>query len=186
LPLGLFGVSALLAACCARSLGVQANPVYWRSLSEVRGCAVVGAAVGAGRGEVTFRAFTQRGQSRNSGIVGAGLDNRPRGASESHDWQEKGTPLPCGCPTEIQRVALPISPRLLRRAWLGLRARLGVRACFVLWLHAYGRVCVVCRYEFSARTLPLGDVLALLGAPKRLDYFSLDIEGAELMVRDAG
>lgn len=40
----------------------------------------------------------------------------------------------------------------------------------------------LCRYEFSARTLPLGDVLAHLGAPSRLDYFSLDIEGAELMV----
>lgn len=65
---------------------VQANPVYWRGLAEVRSCAVVGAAVGARRGEVTFRAFKQRGQSRNSGIVGKGLDNGPRGASETKDW----------------------------------------------------------------------------------------------------
>jgi hypothetical protein len=165
-------VPALLAA---RALAcVQANPVYWRSLSEGRGCAVVGAAVGASRGEVTFRAFTQRGQSRNSGIVGAGLDNRPRGAAESHDWQEKFSASLCRC-----------SPRLLRawrscvRAPLCAHALRPVASC--LWVRAR-----VCRYEFSAHTLPLGDVLALLGAPKRLDYFSLDIEGAELMVRDAG
>jgi len=65
---------------------LKANPVYWRGLSEVRNCAVVGAAVGATKSEVTFRAFKQRGQSRNSGIVGKGLDNGPRGTSETSSW----------------------------------------------------------------------------------------------------
>jgi len=36
-------------------------------------------------------------------------------------------------------------------------------------------------YEFEAQTVSLGDVLRGLKAPPQLDYFSLDIEGAELL-----
>jgi hypothetical protein len=38
-------------------------------------------------------------------------------------------------------------------------------------------------FEFEATTAPLAEILVSVNAPKEIDYFSLDIEGAELMVR---
>ena len=64
-----------------RGICIEANPFYWQGLSEVRSCSVVGAAIAAEAGEVKFRAFRARGQSRNSGIVGRGFDNKNVGAA---------------------------------------------------------------------------------------------------------
>ena len=44
-----------------------------------------------------------------------------------------------------------------------------------------GEKCETTCNEFTALTLPLSDVLPALAVPSRVDYFSLDIEGAEYM-----
>lgn len=154
----------------------------------MRNCAVVGAAVGATKSEVTFRAFKQRGQSRNSGIVGKGLDNGPRGTSETTNWYKR-------------LLSASAVHRLVPSNCVDTHSNLFLACTFSTHVyHVHILYCIrfdfshvslagvfdpctlLRRYEFNARTLPLGDILSHLNAPKRLDYFSLDIEGAELMV----
>jgi len=113
-------------------LCIEANPFYWAGLAQVRSnCTVVGAAVTSLRGEVTFRAFRSRGQSRNSGIVGRQQQQQQQQAASNGDNKE------------------------MRSTGL--------------W------------YEFMVRTLPLAEILPALDVPAQIDFFSLDIEGAELL-----